>query len=178
MTNNRWGILQLENWTPYLSSPVPSSLIHTSFSLSCKSAAQEVMCHSPLVPQHQGCGQVLVLLKLTSFLSNISVPSTLPFLPPCFFKYLAFVQLPYFAIQGKGKWNCFDVIIHTPKNHSVETPRCSNWNSCFLHLPPKPNCQHRCLCFWSNFTVLHSFLPVFICCSRFFYFLFLGLLNT
>lgn len=176
MTNNRWGILQLENWTPYLSSPIPTSLIHTSFSLSCKSAAREVVCHS-LVPQHQGCGQVLVLLKLTSFLSNISVPSTSPFLPPCLFKYLAFAQLPYFAIQGKGKgkWNCFDAIIHTPKNHCVETPRCSKWNSCFYICLPSPTAS----------IAVYVFDPISPCstpsCQSSYAvhrFLFLGLLNT
>lgn len=86
------------------------------------------MHHSSRLWSSSGASKIHTL----SFLPNISVPSTLLFLPLYLF-YLTFAQLLYFAIQEKGrrKWSSLDTII-PPMNHFVETPQCSKCNSWFF----------------------------------------------
>lgn len=185
MTKSRWRILQPDNRSPYLSPHTTSPCVHTSFSLSCKSAAQEAVCpfttcsSASRLWSSSGASKIHSL----SFSAWYQHALTLPFLLLYLFKHLTLVQLLYFDIQGKKKWNHSDSIIlsHLPPPQPQITPpkpRCAvNAILAFHVCLPGPTVSILCLRFWSDFTALPSCLPVFIC-LLFISFLFLVLSNA
>lgn len=137
--------------------------------------------HSPLVPQHQGYGQVLALLKFTPFpFCPISACPDLAIPPLTSCQASDTCATSLFRYSRKKKRNRFDNIIlsHLPPPQPQTTPpkpRCAvNAILAFYVCLPGPTVSILCLRFWSDFTALPSCLPVFIC-LLFIYFLFLVL---
>lgn len=185
MTTSRWRILQPDNRSPYLSPHTTSPCVHTSFSLSCKSAAQEAVCpfttcsSASRLWSSSGASKIHTL----SFLPGISVPWPRHSSSYIFSSIWHLCNFSISIFKEKKKWNHSDSIIlsHLPPPQPQITPpkpRCAvNAILAFHVCLPGPTVSILCLRFWSDFTALPSCLPIFIC-LLFIYFLFLVLSNA
>lgn len=114
--------------------------------------------HSPLVPQHQGYGRVLALLKFTPFpFCLVSARPDLAIPPLISFQASDTCATSLFRYSRKKKmkpfWqhNTLTPPSSPAPNHSTETPLCCKCNSCFSCLPPRPNCQYSLSTFLIGF---------------------------
>lgn len=159
MTTSRWRILQPDNRSPYLSPHTTSPCVHTSFSLSCKSAAHEAVCpfttcsSASRLWSSSGASKIHTL----SFLPGISVPWPRHSSSYIFSSIWHLCNFSISIFKGKKKmkpfWqhNTLTPPSSPAPNHSTETPLCCKCNSCFSCLPPRPNCQYSLSTFLIRF---------------------------